>query len=144
MVRVLRDNEPIWISKINRRMSFNKFRENASHFRSIGQDFSRVLKYINEVKEVYEVTIETWSKGSMNIWVASNYVETTGEMLEKFLETDQMEESTLMENEVTISDLIEIGTRSDEDGEENDSDNEEEEEKEIDSDLDDSWFSDEA
>ncbi|CAI5442673.1 unnamed protein product [Caenorhabditis angaria] len=108
-----RANEPMWISKINRKMSFHKFRENTNHFRAIGQDFSRIIRNFKEISEneekVYEVTVETWSKGDAKIWVPLKYVQTTGEMLEKFereQEGNEVEESTIIENDVTISEFI--------------------------------------
>lgn len=88
---------PLWILKIHKRLSINKFKRDAQDI-ATEDDICYVLKAKDVKKNVYQVTVETMencetSECEKIMWVPEQFVQTTGEMFEKFEEEEERKES---------------------------------------------------
>ncbi|KAF1768753.1 hypothetical protein GCK72_000566 [Caenorhabditis remanei] len=91
-------SRPLWIVKINKRMSMSKFKTEAKWITA--ENLSWVLKG-EPTDNVYQVTVETMENCETDecmqkMWVPEEFVKATGEMLERFDEEEEEEiENTL-------------------------------------------------
>ncbi|CAB3406011.1 unnamed protein product [Caenorhabditis bovis] len=84
----MRDEDPIWITRIQNRVSFKRFYERINLYKELGIDYSRLKKYINSSvapKDVFQVMVETWNGNERCILVDEWHVKATGPVYERFL-----------------------------------------------------------